>query len=371
MNKLNIAVIRFLGLALCLAVLVSCSKQEPAKGKSGRLPTVTVTQPCEERVERIISTIGTLELEDDVQVATEVSGLIKDVRFKEGQEVNPGDALVVLDPANFQLNLDKAKTALDKAKSNLGLAEENYKRNKTLREKELISEQEYQEWATVFENARLDYAGAQTNLQIAQRALDYSTIRAPIDQNNQTKYTWEVQKKLVSIGEYLTAGSPVAELVNRTLLKLRFIVPEREAGYLAPDKAVRFTVPALPGKEFEALIFYIGPNAVESTRSVIVKAYVDNAERILRAGYSANVRFIGETSEKAMMIPRRSLRFDVDKSYVLVVVDGALLRKDVVVGIEKDDYVEITSGLVLADMVVVRSGSFLESGAKVEIVEGK
>ena len=367
MNKLNTVALMF----LCLAILVSCSDKEPPKNMSARVPTVTVTQPREERVERIISTIGTLELEDDVQVATEVSGLIKEVRFKEGQEVNPGDALVVLDPANFQLNLDKAKTALDKAKSNLGLAEENYKRNQTLREKDLISEQEYQELATVFENARSDFAGAQTNCRIAQRALDSSVIKAPSDENNKTKYTWEIQRKLVSIGEYLNTGSPVAELVNRTTLKLRFTVPEREAGYLAQDKTIRFTVPAMPGKEFEARIFYIGPNIIESTRAVIVKAYFDNAGRILRAGYSANVRFIGETSEKAMMIPRRALRFDVDKSYVLVVVDGMLLRKDVVVGIEKDDYVEITSGLGLADMVVVRSGSFLENGSKVEIVNDK
>ena len=368
MNKLNTVAL----MGLCLAMLVSCSDKEPPKNRSARVPTVTVTQPREERVERIISTIGTLELEDDVQVATEVSGLIKEVRFKEGQEVNPGDALVVLDPANFQLNMDKARTALDKARSNLGLAEENYKRNQTLREKELISEQEYQELATVFENARLDYAGAQTNCQIAQRALDYSTIRAPIDQNNQTKYTWEVQKKLVSIGEYLTAGSPVAELVNRTLLKLRFIVPEREAGYLAPDKAVRFTCPATGGeKEFEARIFYIGPNAVESTRSVIVKAYVDNAERILRAGYSANVRFIAQTKAKALVIPRRSLRFDADKTYVLLVADGVLHKRDVTLGVETDDYVEIISGISLADKVVVRSGSFLEQGTKVEIIDDK
>jgi membrane fusion protein (multidrug efflux system) len=360
-----------LGPALCLVAFISCSDKEPPKNRSARVPTVTVTQPREEKMERIISTVGTLELEDDVQVATEVSGLIKEVRFKEGQEVNPGDALVVLDPANFQLNLDKAKTALDKAKSNLGLAEENYKRNKTLREKELISEQEYQELATVFENAKSDLAAAQTNLQIAQRALDYSTIRAPIDQNNQTKYNWEVQKKLVSIGEYLTAGSPVAELVNRTTLKLRFTVPEREAGYLAPDKAVRFTVPALPGKEFEARIFYIGPNAVESTRSVIVKAYVDNAERILRAGYSADVRFIAQTKAKALVIPRRSLRFDVDKAYVLLVTDGVLHKKDVTLGVERDDFVEIISGIGPADTIVVRSGSFLEEGTKVEIVEDK
>ena len=75
MNKLNTVAL----MGLCLAMLVSCSDKEPPKNRSARVPTVTVTQPREERVERIISTIGTLELEDDVQVATEVSGLIKEI----------------------------------------------------------------------------------------------------------------------------------------------------------------------------------------------------------------------------------------------------------------------------------------------------
>jgi len=258
---------------------------------------------------------------------------------------------------------------LDKAKSNLGLAEDNYKRDKSLRAKELIPEQEYQASGTDFENAKSDLASAQTNCQIAQRALDYSVIKAPVDAANKSQYIWEVQKKLVSIGEYLTAGSPVAELVNRTVLKLRFTVPERDAGYLAPGKLVRFNVPALPAKEFEARIFYIAPNAVESTRSVMVKAYFDNADRVLRAGYSANVRFIAESKEQALVIPRRSLRFDVDKVYVLLVTDGALHKKDVTLGVERDDYVEIISGLGLSDTVVVRSGSFLEEGTKVEVIK--
>ncbi|MBI4835084.1 MAG: efflux RND transporter periplasmic adaptor subunit [Planctomycetes bacterium] len=378
---------RALCFILCLIVFSSCSQKEPPKARQARLATVTVTKPAEERVERIITAIGTLDLEDEVNVATEVGGLIKEVRFEEGQEISPGDILVVLDETNFKLNVDKANAALDKATSGLSLAEDNYNRAKTLKEKELISNQEYQEATLALQNAKSDLAGAQTNCRIAQRALDFSVIKAPFrgrgisgsTENGQSrdgvpagefpkgKYTWEVQKKLVSVGEYLNTGSPVAELVNRTTLKLRFTVPEREARYLAMGKAVKFTTLAAPG-DFKAVIFYIAPNIIESTRAVTVKAYVDNKDHVLRAGYSANVSFVGELSEKAMMISRRSLRFDVDKSYVLVVMDGVLKKKDVTIGIEHDEYVEITSGLSLTDKVVVRSGSFLEDGTKVEVI---
>jgi membrane fusion protein (multidrug efflux system) len=370
MVKSNIFIIT-LCLAFCPLLSFSCSQKEEPKAKQARLATVTVTKPTEERVERVITAIGTLELEDETSIATEVGGLIKEVKFKEGQEINPGDTLVVLDETNFKLNLEKANAAFNKAKANLSLAEDNYTRAKTLREKDLISSQDYQGFVNALENAKADLAGAQTNCQIAQRALDSSVIQAPVIEGGENKHKWEVQKKLVSVGEYLNTGSPVAELVNRTVLKLRFTVPEREAKYLVPAKTVTFSVPAVLGKDFKAVIFYIAPNIAESTRAVIVKAYFDNKDRLLRAGYSANVSFVGETSEKAIMVPRRSLRFDVDKSYVFAVVDGVLRRKDITIGIEKDDFVEIASGISLEDTVVVRSGSFLEEGAKVEAVPDK
>ena len=372
MTKSNISLTKTLCFICCLMLFVSCSGKEAPKTKSARLPTVTVTQPKVERAERIITAVGTLELEDDVYVATEVAGLVKEVKFEEGQQVNPGESLVELDPTNFKLNLEKNKIALDKAKSNLSLAEDNYNRAKTLQGKDLMSNQEYQESATALENAKSDFAGAQTNCQIAQRALDYSVIKAPVDENNKNKYTWEIQKKMVSIGEYLNTGSPVAELVNRTFLKLRFTVPERDAGYLAIDKTVKFTVPALPDKEFEAKIIYIGPEAAENTRAVIVKARFNNTERVLRAGYSANVRFLAETKEKSLVIPRRALRFDVDKPYVLIVSDDNVLHKKTVeAGIQEENTVEIISGISATDNIVVRSSSFLEDGNKVVIVEDK
>lgn len=370
MMNLNMT-IKILCVLLCGLALSACSKEESAKTKPARVPTVTAAQPRIENVERIISALGTLELESNVQVATEVAGLIREVKFEEGQEVRPGEVLVALDQTGFKLNLDKAQAALDRAQATLALAETNYQRASKLREKDLVPEQELQELATALGNAQSDLVGAQVNCRIAQRALDYSVIRAPVDESAKPGYTWEIQRKLVSIGGYLTAGAPVAELVNRSTLKLRFTVPEQEAEYLAFGKPARFTVPALPGKEFEARIFYIGPNAVESTRSVIVKARLDNPARLLRAGYSANVRLIGEAREQAVVIPRRSLRFDVDNPYVLIVNDGTLHKRAVVTGIEKDDSVEIISGVSRTDTVVVRAGSFLEEGTKVEIVKDK
>jgi multidrug efflux system membrane fusion protein len=353
-----------------ILLLTSCSKQEPPKSKAGQIPKVTITQPKTEKMERIITAVGTLDPEDEVQVATEVSGLIQEIKFEEGQEVKQGATLVILDPTNFKLNVENARASLKRAKAGLTLAESTYERKKSLYEKKFITDQELQEFATALDKAKAELTGAQATCKIAEKTLEDSVIKAPIDKNN-GNYVWEVQKKLVSIGEYVNPGKPVTELVNRITLKLRFTVPEQEAGYLAMDKKVTFTVPAMPNKEFEAKILYIGPKAVEGTRAVIVKARFDNMERVLRSGYSANVRFIAETKEKALIISRRSLRFDVDKTYVWVVDDGALHRKDVSIGVEEADKIEIISGISQTDTIVVRSGSFLEDGTKVEIVEEK
>ncbi|MFH1227128.1 MAG: efflux RND transporter periplasmic adaptor subunit [Planctomycetota bacterium] len=363
---------KFLRVILCWSVgillLTGCGKKAPPKSNAAQLAKVTVSQPRTETVERIITAVGTLDPEDQVQVAAEVAGLVQEIRFEEGQEVSQGAELTVLNPTNFQLNVVNAQALAERAQADLALAESSYSRKKGLYDKNFITEQELQEMATALDKAKSILTGAEAACQIAEKALADSVIKAPVDANN-ANYSWEIQKKLVSIGEYVNPGKPIAELINRATLKLRFTVPEQEAGYLALDKPVEFTVPALPGKVFEAKIIYLSPKAIEGTRSVLVKARVDNSELVLRPGYSANVRMVAETKEKALVIPRRSLRYDADKSYVLVVNNGVLNKKTVTLGVEKEDYVEIAAGINPTDIVVVRSSSFLDEGSKVEIVE--
>jgi RND family efflux transporter MFP subunit len=355
-------------LILGILMLVSCSSKEPPK--VAMLPKVTVTQPTTEDMERIITAVGTLEPEDDVQIATDVAGLVQEIKFEEGEAVKQGTVLTILDPTNFKLNVANAKAASARANANLNLARSTYERKKSLYEKKFITDQELQEFATALDRTKTELAGAEAVCDLAKKALENSVIKAPRDKDNKN-YVWEVQKRLVSIGEYVNAGKPVAELINRTTLKLRFTVPEKDAGYLAVGKPVNFTVPALPDKTFLAKIYYAGPQATEGTRSVIVKARFDNTEHLLRSGYSANVHFVAETKTKTLSVPRRSLRFDVDKTYVWVVNGGILHRKDVSIGIEEEKKVEIISGIDASDTVVVRSSTFMEEGAKIEIVEDK
>ncbi|MFH0888448.1 MAG: efflux RND transporter periplasmic adaptor subunit [Planctomycetota bacterium] len=355
-------------LLLFMALLPACSKQKPVKNKTAQIAKVTVAQPKVERIERIISAVGSLEPEDQVQLTTEVSGIISEIKFEEGQELNQGDAMAILDPASFKLNVENSQALLERAKTNLALADANYKRKKDLYEKKFITEQELQELTNALDKAKAEYTSALVACDIAQKALQDSVIKAPFDVNNKN-YTWAVQQKMISIGEFISPGKPIAELVNRTTLKLRFTVPEQDALHLTMDKPVKFTVPALPNREFDAKIFYISPSAVENIRSVIIKARLNNTERLLRPGYSANVRLIAEIKEKAIVIPRRSLRYDVNKSYVLVVNSGVLNRKTVTLGVEKEDYVEIVAGINPTDLIVVRSSSFLDDGSEVEIVE--
>lgn|GEM_PF-6719965 len=366
MNTKFLSIISFC--ALCILLMAGCGKKAPPKTNTAQLAKVTVGQPRMEKMERIITAIGTLDPEDQTQAAAEVSGLVQEIKFEEGQEITQGAVLVVLNPTNFQLNLNNSQALLERAQANLIQAESNYERKKSLYDKKFVTEQEIQELITAFSKAKSELTSAEAVYKIAEKSLADSVIKAPVDSND-GNYSWEIQKKMVSIGEYVNPGKPIAELVNRTTMKLRFTVPEQDAGYLALDKPVEFIVPALPGKVFEAKISYLSPKAVEGSRAVIVKAQFNNAERILRPGYSADVRLVAEIKEKTLVIPRRSLRYDVNNPYVLVVNNGVLSKKTVTLGVEKEDYVEIVVGINPTDLIVIRSSSFLDDGAKVEIVE--
>src|SRR5690606_16102589 len=157
------------------------------------------------RFEDNLSLSGTLEANEEVNIRSEISGIVESILFEEGTKVSQGQVLVRVNDIELRAQLSKAKTTQQ-------LASENQRRAKLLLEKQAISQEEFD-----ISNADYEMARAETELIAAQ--LNKTTIRAP--------FSGTIGLRAISTGSFVTPETVIAKLVNTSQVKLTFSIPEK------------------------------------------------------------------------------------------------------------------------------------------------
>lgn len=407
--------------ALALLALPGCEKSgasgsDKQGGGASKGPrkfqvrTVSVgTQP----VTYEISTIGTLVEENNYQIAAQVAGVVMGVGFGEGDTVTSGQELCRIDHERYVLLVEQARkelaeqeaavsryevdladsqrktsTTVETARVDFELAESEYRRSNKLKAGDYISTEEGQTVEAKYRRASAVYrdalAAAQTEVAVAVAALNQqrailesrrvelavaeedlrkSVVRAPI--------TGVVQSREVSNGDYLTAGKPVARMVQIDPLRLRFTIPESRMSKVTPDMNVKFFVSAHEGKSFSAKVYAIGSISDPDSHEVQCWARLPNPEGLLRPGYFAQVRLTVESRSDAIVVPLGAVQPSEAGFITYVVEDGLAQRRQVQPGLNvTGDSVEITSGLKAGDQLVVEGVDALQDKVPVQVVKG-
>ncbi|MEY3677918.1 MAG: hypothetical protein RI924_59 [Bacteroidota bacterium] len=295
-----------------------------------------------------LSVIGTVEANEQVDVRSEVAGLVKGIYFQEGSTVSKGQLLVKMNDTELQAQL---KQALSREK----LAAETESRAKQLLKKEAISQEEYE---VAF--AELSSLKAQTELIRAQ--LSKTSVRAP--------FSGRIGLRAISVGEYLTPSSNIAKLTNANPVKISFSIPEKYAGQVKKNTTISFST-AGSQKKFEAKVFAIEPSIESSTRTLQLKALANNASGELLPGTFAKISLNLESLKNAILIPTQSIIPVLKGKKVFITENG--LAKEVLVetGSRTDKSVLVLSGLKLGDTVLTSGMMSLkaESPVKVSLIK--
>ncbi len=170
-----------------------------------------------------------------------------------------------------------------------------------------------------------------------------------------------VAKIMVDIGSMVTPQTPVAMVVDYSRVKVDFNVAEANMNCIGSKDKVSIEVDAMPNHQFQGTISEISPVIDPMTRTLSVKAVINNAGKILRPGMTARVTVNLGEKENALLIPRDALL----DSYLFVVQDSTAERRDVVVGLIGDQNVEILKGVSEGERVVVVGQQRLAGGEKV------
>jgi membrane fusion protein (multidrug efflux system) len=340
-----------------------------------------------EPVQIFIDAIGSLDAAEDVLISSEVGGLVEKICFEEGMSVDEGTVLVRLDDEMAGLERDQAAKRLERLKSSLKSMEAQLRRAQALaenaarnfeRKKELLdqgatteavysdAEAEYKsalaavdQAEAAVEEARRSILEAEAGLKIAEERLEDFTVTAPFD--------GILGERFVGPGDFVDKGNGLVRLVAVNPLKVDFTIPERYQGRLRLGQTAALAVEAYPGREFKGEVIYISPSLDPATRSVKVKALVDNQDNLLRPGFFCRVRLVLEVNPSAVVIPEEAVIPRGEDFFVYAVEDGKAVLKKVSLGQRMAGKVEIQKGIEAGERVITAGQQRASDGFPVRV----
>lgn len=353
---------KYIAALAMLAVVASGCKKSP------KIVLQTSTVSSGEISETVTAT-GTLESVTQVDVGTQVTGIIDKLYADYNSEVTKGELIAEIDKTVLQADLNSADATLESARLTYEYTLTNYKRDKALYDKQLISEYDYQTSLKDYKVAEQTYDKAKADRVRAAKNLNYAEIYSPID--------GIVISRAVEVGQTVVSNMSVANLFTIADLDHMQVVgnvDEADIGQVKVGQRVVFTVDAYPDDTFEGNVTQVRLSATTESNVVTYEVIVsaDNADHKLIPGLTANLTIYVLEENGAMTIPVSATKFtprdypgvkglpqpavssgkkEDDGSHVYVVRGDSLYLTPVVLGAANGINVAVTSGLKEGDVV--------------------
>ncbi len=298
---LILALVILLGAAAGLGYFQMVVKPAMIKGfiqKAGQ-PTnsVAATQAKNETWTPTLTAIGSLRATKGVEIAPQVGGVVRAIKFESSQDVKKGTLLVEIDDSTEQADLKSSQAALVNAQTTLD------------RQSKLVS-------GGNTTQASLDQATAARD----QAAAAVERIKAVIAQKRiAAPFDGRLGIRRIDIGQYVSPGTPLVTLQQLDPIYVDFQAPEQYFALLAVDQSIALTVDAFSGKTFNGKIKFLDARISTDTRSVLVRGEIENDEKKLLPGMFANVSVSAGAPRQIVTLPRTAVVYSLygDSVYVL------------------------------------------------------
>ena len=276
----------------------------PSKGPKVLLETAPISHIT---IRNSVTATGTVEPVTQVEVGTQVSGIIDKLYADYNDQVKAGQLIAEMDKVTLQAELESAQAQLASSKTEYEYQTKNYARTKTLHEKQLVSDAEYDQAFYLYETARNAYEQSQAAMVKVKRNLGYATITSPID--------GVVISRAVEEGQTVAAGfeTPTLFTIANDLTQMQVVadVDEADIGQVADGQRVQFSVDAYPDDTFEGTVLQVRLEATTESNVVTYEVVIDapNPDLKLKPGLTANVTIFTLEKDDATAVPTKALRF--------------------------------------------------------------
>tara|TARA_B100001059_G_scaffold121489_1_gene121541 strand:- start:682 stop:1818 length:1137 start_codon:yes stop_codon:yes gene_type:complete len=321
------------------------------------------TNPFISSIELTSVVTGKVIPEDEVEIKPQLNGIIEKILVEEGDTVQNGQLIAVIKVVPDERSVYGAQAQVTSSKLNLENGEKQLNRAKELFDKQIISQQE-------FEDAELRYNSAKENLKAAENDLEIirnGSVAGSSTANTNIRATLsgtileipvEVGDQVIAANNF-NAGTSVAIIADLSQMIFEGKVDEAEVGNLTNGMKINVSMAAIPNKEFDAKLKFVAPKGTEEGGAVQFKIEAELAlddDTFVRAGYSANGALVVNSKTDIIVIPEAVLQFDrkTQQPYVEIEIsDQNFERRELETGLSDGIKVEVLSGVEMTDNIKI------------------
>lgn len=353
-----------------------------AQAPPGPPPAVTVSVPLRREVTDWLEYTGQFAAVDFVEIRARVGGYLTERHFADGQIVNKGDVLIVIDPRPYEIELQQAEAQRDTAAAQLEFATRDVSRGAALRQSEALSASIYDQRVQQMKAAGAALSSANAAIRTARLDLEYSHVTAPI--------TGRIGNLQVSTGNLVTGGNNGSSTLLTTIVSVDpvwFYFDMSESDFLVYQRAVsegRLGSPREAGTVAQlrldderawsrtGKIDFVDNQIDRSSGTIRVRATFPNPGLFITPGQFARIRLPASAPHGALLVPDAAVTTDQSRKLVMTVdAEGTVVPKIVAPGPLVDGLREIRSGLDASDRVVIEGLMRARPGAKVSPQPGQ
>ena len=306
---------------------------------------------------------GTVIPEDEVDIKPQLNGIIDNILVEEGDIVEVGQLIAIIKVVPDERSVYGARAQVTAARLTGQTAERQINRAKELFEKQIISQQDYEDAELNYNTAKENLIAAQNDLEILRKGSVAGSSTA--NTNIRATVSGTILEIPVKLGDQVIAannfneGTSVAIIADLNEMIFEGQVDEAEVGKLELGQSLKVNMAAIPGREFDAILKFVAPKGTEQGGAVQFKIEADltlDEDTFVRAGYSANGSLVVENKQEIMVIAEALLQFDrrTQLPYVEVEIsDQNFERRDVTTGLSDGIKVEILSGVSMDDKIKI------------------
>jgi RND family efflux transporter MFP subunit len=380
--------------------VTGCSRKPPARSRGDdRAKQVKLDVVRQDQVRRSVDVVGTLAAQDEVTIASQADGAVSRVLADLGDRVKAGQVLIELDREKLEYNVENQKAALasalakygatdpahlpsvddtpdvKRASAELAQAKQQFERTQELNRRQLVPKQSLDDaevtlrtkqaaYDSAIQNAKnlaADIDASNAMAKLADRQLRDASIRAPFD--------GYIQKRLVSVGDFVKNQAPVMSIVRMDSLRATGEIPEKMAPWIEVGQPVQLRVDAYPDKTITGQVSRISPAVNQQTRGFAFEAAVPNQDGMLKPGTFARIHVDTSLVEPVLTIPYDAMQYRYGVYRVFTLDGDHLAMHELKTGDRVGDRMEILDGVKLGERIALTDVDNLADGMKVTTMQ--
>jgi HlyD family secretion protein len=329
--------------------------------KSKEKPVVYETEApfYSDVIKKTVAT-GSVVPRKEIEIKPVVSGIIDQLYVEEGTMVKKGDLIARIRIIPDMINLNNAKSRVERAKINLKDAKRNYDRQLGLLEKGVIATADFETFDVAYENAKEELETAEETLQLIQEgqikksgAPTNTIVKSTID-GMVLDVPVEIGNQVIEANNF-NAGTTIATVADMNDMIFKGKIDETEVGKIHEKMNLILSIGAIDDVKFDAVLAKIAPKGVEENGAIQFEIEADvnlKENQFIRAGYSANADIVLDRADSVLVISESLLKFEEDTTYVEVETGEQIFEKRIVeTGLSDGIIIQVVSGLSSEDKI--------------------